>query len=424
MAGCRVNFLLSALNALRVDLADLNIPLQVLFCTKFDQVPEQLRRFCELQAIDTVFWNREYPLDEVRRDRKVENHLAVEGIKVRGFDDRMLLPPDSILTHAGTPYKVFTPYRRQVWSHLEMGLPSLLPAPKKQAQLTKRFPLNAIPTSLPGFNSHIDSSIWTAGEKVAKAKLESFVEGGIEDYQENRDIPALDGTSSLSPYLAIGNLSPQQCLFAALSGSAGVGRETWVSEILWRDFYQYVVWHFPQVCKYRPFNKQTEDLQWRQSEIDFKAWCRGQTGVPLVDAGMRQLQTTGWMHNRVRMVVAMFLAKNLLLDWRLGERFFMQHLIDGDFAANNGGWQWSASTGTDAAPYFRVFNPFLQAEKFDPEAIYIKRYVPELKGMEAKDIHKPLRLQKGKPETYPDVIVNINSSRERAISAFKNHQKR
>jgi len=261
--------------------------------------------------------------------------------------------------------------------------------------------------------------LWPAGEIEALRRLESFCDSALENYQKQRDLPSVAGTSSLSPYLAVGAISPQQCLVQALMTAPGEGVDTWISELIWRDFYQHIVWHFPSVCRHKPFKTGTDAIPWRRDEKDFLAWCQGKTGVPLVDAGMRQLQQLGWMHNRVRMVVAMFLSKNLLIDWRWGERFFMEHLIDGDFPANNGGWQWSASTGTDAVPYFRIFNPFSQGQRFDPEGHYIKHYIPELSALRGKDIHEPKLLKKCKPEAYPDVMLNLNDSRERALAAFK-----
>ena len=417
MAACRARFVLASLETLREDLAALGIPLQVLRGSGFDRVPRQLADFCRKHGVDGVFWNNEYPFDEVERDRAVEQALANDGVKVRRFHDRVLVPPDKILTQQGEPYKVFTPFKRNLLARLEEGLPDLLPPPKKQRR--PGLDLNDIPARLAGFRSHIALDLWPAGENEAHKRLERFVDDALDRYGEQRDFPAVEGTSLLSPYLAVGNLSPQQCLLAALPVRRRKGADTWIGEIVWRDFYQYIAWHFPRVCKCRPFDPATEAVPWRNSDGDFHAWKTGATGVPLVDAGMRQLRHTGWMHNRVRMVTAMFLSKNLLLDWRLGERFFMNHLIDGDVCSNNGGWQWSASTGTDAAPYFRVFNPFTQGERFDPEAAYIKRWVPELETLDAVDIHKPARLRQAKPEGYPDVIVDLKGSRERAINAFK-----
>jgi len=241
-------------------------------------------------------------------------------------------------------------------------------------------------------------------------------------YKEDRDFPAIDGTSLLSPYLASGIISGRQCRQAARDALADGGNSeglfTWETEIAWRDFYIHILYHYPRVGMHRAFTPETEQLQWNQSEEHMRAWQQGQTGIPSVDAAMRHLRTTGWMHNRLRMVTAMFLSKNLFLDWRLGEAWFMSNLVDGFLASNNGGWQWSASTGTDAAPYFRVFNPVTQGQRFDPEGEFIRHWVPELAKMDSKRIHEPW---KGGvlPGGYPRPIVDLKESRKEAIAHFQ-----
>lgn len=209
-------------------------------------------------------------------------------------------------------------------------------------------------------------------------------------------------------------------------GRAGSGRKgvtTWIGELIWREFYRHILIGFPQVCMNRPFRVETDRLPWRYDEGQFEAWCAGRTGVPVVDAGMRQLAQTGWMHNRLRMITAMFLTKDLFIDWRLGERHFMRHLVDGDFANNNGGWQWSASTGTDAAPYFRIFNPFNQSRRYDPTGDYIRRFVPELEGVSADDIHEPHK-SKSLATDYPRPIVDHDAVRRGTIKAFQGLSRR
>jgi deoxyribodipyrimidine photo-lyase len=246
----------------------------------------------------------------------------------------------------------------------------------------------------------------------------------MAQYQPDRDCPAIPGTSVLSPYLAAGLVSAGQCLHAALMQNQGEfetgqrGIVVWITELLWREFYQHLLFGYPALSMHQPMRVETNAVVWRDAPEDFDAWAKGRTGVPIVDAAMRQLLATGWMHNRLRMVVAMFLTKNLLIDWRLGEAFFMQHLIDGELAANNGGWQWSASTGADSAPYFRVFNPISQSEKFDPQGAFIKHWVPELSTLGGKEIHNPSPVAR-KALNYPEQIVNLQSSRVRAIEAFK-----
>jgi deoxyribodipyrimidine photo-lyase len=240
------------------------------------------------------------------------------------------------------------------------------------------------------------------------------------------------GTSRLSPYLAVGVVTARQCLRAAIDANRGrldrghPGPRAWIDELIWREFYRHVLVGFPRVSMNRAFRPETEPLPWRQDERQFKAWCQGRTGVPIVDAAMRQLQQEGWMHNRLRMIVAMYLAKDLFIDWRRGERHFMHHLIDGDLASNNGGWQWAASTGTDAAPYFRVFNPHRQSRRYDPEGLFIRRYVPELRELDSGSIHDPSAIDRRDFSRlgYPAPLCDHGQARRQVISAFKRLRRR
>ncbi|MCY1406591.1 Deoxyribodipyrimidine photo-lyase [compost metagenome] len=271
------------------------------------------------------------------------------------------------------------------------------------------------------------SDLWPAGETEAHDRLQRFIDEAVDDYQLQRDFPAVAGTSQLSPYLAAGVISPRQCLLRALGHNHGEfdsgnsGLVTWINELIWREFYKHILNGYPRVSRHRAFRQETEALPWRHAPDELKAWQEGRTGIPIIDAAMRQLLATGWMHNRLRMIVAMFLTKNLLIDWREGERFFMRHLIDGDLAANNGGWQWSASTGTDAVPYFRIFNPVSQSRRFDSQGWFIKRWLPELADTDEKNIHSPMPpAQLFATSNYPQPIVDLGSSRQRALNAFKN----
>jgi deoxyribodipyrimidine photo-lyase len=245
-----------------------------------------------------------------------------------------------------------------------------------------------------GFRVRLSEN-WPSGEDHAHARMEDFVKHKSQHYHQHRDFPDKDAGSQLSPYLAIGCLSTRQCLQAALNENGGIiddgpsGLSTWINELIWREFYSHLLADNEALCRFKPFRAETDYLPWRHDEKDFEAWKLGQTGFPIVDAAMRQLNQTGWMHNRLRMIVAMFLTKHLFIDWRWGEAYFMSKLIDGDFASNNGGWQWSASTGVDAVPYFRIFNPTRQSQRFDPQGDFIRRYVPELSHLNAKDIHQP-----------------------------------
>ncbi|NNM51929.1 MAG: deoxyribodipyrimidine photo-lyase, partial [Pseudomonadales bacterium] len=241
----------------------------------------------------------------------------------------------------------------------------------------------------------------------------------LSDYSALRDIPSMPGTSQLSPYLVNGSLSPRTALHRALASPPGPGRDTWLGELAWRDFFKHILVDYPRVGRYRAFDLTTEHLIWSQRTDHFEAWCQGRTGFPLIDAAMRQLIHTGWMHNRLRMVTAMFLVKDLWLDWRWGERWFMQHLIDGDLAANNGGWQWSASTGVDAVPYFRIFNPWTQSQRFDPQGLFIRNWLPELAHVPVKLLHRP-PTHPPLTDTYPRPIIHHEKARLHALASFKN----
>src|SRR5699024_841880 len=350
-----------------------------------------------------------------------------QGILFHSHLDQLLFKPGSILTQSGTYFKVFSQFKKVCYSHLHSYSPEPTQRPHAQAPL----PLSSdpVPSAVNGFTALTAErqALWPAGEHAAQQRLAAFTEHAIADYAEQRDFPALAGTSQLSPYLTAGVISIRQCLHAARTANQGEfasgqhGIVTWINELLWREFYTHILVGYPRVARNRAFKPETEAVPWRNSEKDLLAWQQGRTGFPMIDAAMRQLLATGWMHNRLRMLVAMFLTKNLLLDWRLGERFFMQHLIDGNLAANNGGWQWSASTGTDAVPYFRIFNPISQSKRFDPKGDFIRHWLPELKQFNAKDIHQPrVSADLLNPSNYPKAIVDLAASRERALSAFKN----
>lgn len=423
----RVDFVLRNLRALSEDLRGRGIRLSVLDAPRFADAPSVLLDLARRERCAALLFNREYEVNELERDRHVETKFASAGILVRSFDDQTVVPPDRLRTRQGGFYKVFTPFRRTWLDEVRRdGLPKPLepPVPGK-GRLVEAAP---VPSRLPGFDApHLDASLWPAGEAEAGRRLDAFVAEQIHRYDDDRDLPAVDGTSALSPYLACGVLSPRQCLAAAADANTGMldsgirGVVTWVSELIWREFYRHVLVGFPRVCKNRPFKLETEAIDWSSDEQAFDRWRAGQTGVPIVDAGMRQLRQTGWMHNRLRMVVAMYLTKNLFIDWRRGERHFMQSLVDGDFASNNGGWQWSASTGCDAAPYFRMFNPTSQSKRYDPSGEFIRRYCPELAGLDDKAIHDPSVLPASDRAEldYPEPMVDQNSSRLRVMTAFK-----
>ena len=421
-AAVQVEFILRALQSLRNQLAELNIPLKILEVNKYSDVPIALTHFCEQHSVQQLHANKQYLLDEIKRDQQVQSALTKINIPTQFYDDAYLLPPMSVTKKDGTPYKVFTPYKREFLNRL--SLIEILPTPAKR--LKNDIKADMVPNKLAGFSSDIDPARWPANEKAALDQLEQFVQQKVLQYKDDRDFPSVDGTSQLSVYLAQGILSVRQCAVALMSLlgedlkslQAMKGPECWFSELIWREFYAMIARSFPQVVKHQPLQAYTDNLPWRTDETLFQAWCDGNTGFPFVDAAMRQLNQTGWMHNRLRMVVAMFFTKTLFLDWRLGEQYFMQRLIDGDFASNNGGWQWSASTGTDAVPYFRIFNPTAQSEKFDSAGQFIRQYCPELNDLSDKGIHNPNAFERASCD-YPEPIVNYSEMRKMVIEAFK-----
>ncbi|WP_137888804.1 deoxyribodipyrimidine photo-lyase [Pseudomonas sp. 2FE] len=429
-APSKVDFWLRNLVELSRALGELNVPLLIRQADTWSEAPKLIARLCQEQKIDCVQVNEEYGSHESSRDQAVAAALDALGVTFRSHLDQLLFKPGSVLSKSGGYFQVYSQFRKLCYSRLHTALPGLVRLPSAQAPLG--LASDPIPTAVDGFPTPEQSlrQLWPAGEAAALERLQRFAEEQIGFYQEQRDLPAKPGTSQLSTYLAAGVVSPRQCLHAALminygefeSGNGGV--VSWINELLWREFYKHILVGYPRVSRHRAFRPDTEALPWRNAPDELAAWQEGRTGFPLIDAAMRQLLATGWMHNRLRMVVAMFLSKNLLIDWREGERFFMRHLIDGDLAANNGGWQWSASTGTDSVPYFRLFNPISQSERFDPDGHFIRHWLPELVGLNNKDLNHPAALAAhggglfGALD-YPRPIVDLQQSRERALAAFK-----
>jgi deoxyribodipyrimidine photo-lyase len=426
-APLKVDFWLRAVKHLRTELEALNIPLKILLVEHWKNVPDALLAFCQQHQADHVHCNREHGVHERTRDRAAYGLLAQHDIALQGHHGGTLLVPGSVKTGADAFYRVFTPFSKACKEKLRTAPYQLAPAIKQQsnAGLPASDDLPQALTALLSVTPEGLQNAWPATTSAAHERLEQFAQTRMAQYQPDRDFPALPGTSVLSPYLAAGLISAGQCLHAALvqnqgeSDSGQRGIVVWINELLWREFYQHLLFGYPALSKHQPMRPETSAVVWRDVPQEFSAWAQGRTGIPIVDAAMRQLLATGWMHNRLRMIVAMFLTKNLLIDWRLGEAFFMQHLIDGELAANNGGWQWSASTGADSAPYFRVFNPISQSEKFDPQGAFIKHWLPELATLGAKEIHDPSPIAR-KALNYPVQIVDLKSSRMRAIDAFKN----
>ncbi|GIZ11083.1 deoxyribodipyrimidine photo-lyase [Pseudomonas sp. NCCP-436] len=425
-APCKIDFWLRNLCELSKSLAALNVPLLVRQCHDWSDAPLQIADICREHNIFSVHANEEYGANENLRDRQVSAYLKLQAIAWHSHLDQVLFKPGSILTRSGSYFQVYSQFRKVCYEHLYNALPAQ--AGRLRAQMPLNVASDIVPEAVRDFAPPSDSlrQLWPAGEQAAQNRLANFIDEQAAFYQDERDFPAKPGTSQLSAYLAAGILSPRQCLHAALSANHGEfdsgnpGVAAWINELLWREFYKHILVGYPQVSRHRAFRPETEALPWRDAPDELAAWQQGRTGLPIIDAAMRQLLATGWMHNRLRMIVAMFLTKNLLIDWREGERFFMRHLIDGDLAANNGGWQWSASTGTDAAPYFRIFNPISQSQKFDPDGHFIRQWLPELTRLNKRDIHDPSApCGLSTPADYPPPIVNLSRSRERALAAFR-----
>lgn len=427
-AACKIQFILNNLASLSKHCQMLGVPLLIRQCDYFSDVPRALLTLCDELHIDTLFYNKQYEWDECRRDQLVAKQLGPR-VKIQDFDDQLIMPPGTVLSQQERPLQIFTPFKKTWLKHVDEHS-AWQPLPPVQRKFTISTVADPIPTTLPGFSNTIPLDNWPAGEAAAQDRLKQFCAEHLENYQTQRDFPALSGTSQLSPYLAQGVLSPSQCIAAIVeclslkdfnSIQQHTGAATWLSELVWREFYRHIMFFNPDVCRYKPFKPNADTIPWRYDEKAFQQWCEGKTGFPFVDAAMRQLNQTGWMHNRLRMVVAMFFSKTLFLDWRQGEKYFMQNLIDGDLASNNGGWQWSASTGTDSVPYFRIFNPTTQSERFDPNGVFIRRFCPELAHLDNKKIHNPQAYGVASTSiNYPEPIVDYNFMRKKVIEAFKN----
>lgn len=420
MSAIQAGFIHSNLMALHKSLAVLGITLQIAECESFDTCVEVISNLCSQHEIDSIYYNKQYQFNELLRDRRLEFRLQPE-VTCHAFDDALLLPPHSVLTGKGDMYQIYTPYRNAFIHQLQQDVQPVNPVPKPRAKSLEF-------SEVPPFNYPIDPhNDFPAGEHEALQRLRAFCRERAADYLNQRDIPFLDMTSRLSPYLAIGVLSVRQCYNRLLAEHPDFlhqrdsGAFTWFNELIWREFYNHLIVACPKLCKHKPFIEWTERVQWNPDNDQFIQWTNGSTGYPIVDAAMRQMNSTGWMHNRLRMITASFLVKDLLIDWRRGEHYFMSRLIDGDLAANNGGWQWAASTGTDAAPYFRIFNPTTQGKRFDPDGIFIRRWLPELVSVPDKWIHTPHLWadKQGIKLDYPLPIVDHAQARVRTLNAFE-----
>ena len=417
----RVVFLLEGLSQLKADLESRGGRLII----REGQPLQELKILVEQSGAEGIYAEEDFSLYSKRRDNQIAADLPLHllpGLTVHH--------PSAVVKVNGSPYKTYTPFQH-AWKSLPFShRDNLLPIPERIStppdMESDPFPDPPTPTV---------KTIFSPGESQASQHLNAFVKGDeppIYRYADQRDRIDTTGTSQLSPYLRFGMISPRQAVVSARLSmdtapdeTARRGAETWLNELIWREFFIAILYHFPHVQR-ESFRADLRSIPWENDERDFMAWCKGQTGFPVVDAAMRQLAQTGWMHNRGRMIVASFLVKDLLIDWRWGERWFMEHLVDGDPASNNGGWQWSAGTGTDAAPYFRVFNPILQSKKFDPHGKFIRNWVPELQNVSGKFIHEPWKMSSEMQKKtgcvlgvdYPAPIVDHAIARKQALEAY------
>lgn len=418
----RVTFLLSGLQQLDADLRARGSCLTV---RRGDAARQVAQLFAECGA-DQVYAEEDYEPYARQRDEKV-----AEAVPLQLVGGPILHTPGSVLKSDGTPYTVFTPYSRRWKAHPPPGAAQVWPAPDR---IPTPRDIETLP--LPEVPGRASGAAFPAGPAEAHKRLKAFTAGNsppIYRYDQLRDRVDLDATSQLSPYLRFGLISARQAAVAAYGAIDAAPDEqsrdsarTWLDELIWREFYATILYHFPDVLE-QSFRPNLRSIAWSGDRAAFAVWREGRTGYPIVDAAMRQIAETGWMHNRARMVVASFLVKDLLVDWRWGEQHFMQYLVDGDPAANNGGWQWTAGTGTDAAPYFRVFSPVLQAKRHDPEGDFVRRWVPELGRVPRRYVHAPWTMDTDVQRSsgcvigrdYPAPIVDHAQARERALSAYR-----
>jgi len=417
VGAARAAFLLHSVAALRKNLNHLGYPLVIRLGKSTDLIP-QLARETKAEA---VFCNARYEPYAEARDQKIAGQLQSFGVPLRIFKDAVVWERKEILTKTGNPYTVFTPYSK-AWK----ALPIPVPKPKLKAT-TQKYPdiaSDLLPLDPKELGFLLQQTLGATGERAALERLKHFLQHSVYKYAEQRNYPAIDGTSQLSPHLRCGTIGIRTILAELEKRRVGANAvelkncDTFLSELIWREFYTQILANFPHVSK-GAFRSEYDRLQWSDNEAHFQAWCAGRTGFPIVDAAMRCLNATGNMHNRLRMIVAMFLTKDLLINWQRGERYFMQQLVDGDKAANNGGWQWSAGTGTDAAPYFRIFNPVSQGEKFDVNGDFVRQWVPELNTLPNAVIHQPWEYPLFAQTGYVSRIIDHSEQREKCLAMFK-----
>jgi len=412
IAPARVSYMIGCLQEMQNRYAQAGSQLLILH----DEPTSALPKLATALAAAAVYWNRDVEPYGRERDRTVAANLKEAGIEFQAFWDQILHHPKEISTNSGTPYTVYSPFWRN-WSERSKAAPCPDLAEAKgldeaQQQTAQQAGVVPLPTAADLGYVWENPLVLEPGTAAAQDRLGAFCDGAIAEYQEQRNLPALDGTSTLSPALKFGAIgirtvwaAAQDVFNRSRSDETRASVKTWQQELAWREFYQHVMYHFPELAD-GPYRQPFKDFPWEDNEAHFEAWCQGQTGYPIVDAAMRQLNELGWMHNRCRMIVASFLTKDLIINWRKGERYFMQRLTDGDLSANNGGWQWSASSGMDPKP-LRIFNPASQAQKFDPDAEYIRQWLPEVRHLDTEMLVTG-KIPKGDRDAcgYPQPIVD------------------
>jgi deoxyribodipyrimidine photo-lyase len=377
----RVAFIHGAITEIQQQLAKQGTALELYY-----GFPEEVfKKLISKYRIDTVFANHDYEPYAVERDTAIEKLLAGSNTLLRTYKDQVIFEKNEVIKDDGTPYTVFTPYSKKWKSLLKKFYYKSYPSEKYSGKFYRQGPL-----PIPSLR---DIGFATVDESFPSKMLEEEL---IKKYTKQRDYPAANGTSKIGVHLRLGTMSIRMLVQKAVGLN-----ETYLNELVWRDFYQMILWHYPKVGMGTAFRQQYELIEWRNNEQEFERWCEGSTGYPIVDAGMRELNATGFMHNRARMIVASFLTKHLLIDWRWGEAYFAQKLLDFDLASNNGGWQWAAGSGCDAVPYFRIFNPYIQTKKFDPQFKYIRQWVPEFEDF-----------------SYPKPMVDHEFARKRCVEVY------
>ncbi len=390
-----------------------------------------LHRLIAQTAATAVYWNRRYDPAGIAIDSALKASLVAKDIEVRSFAGQLLHEPSRLKTKTGGPYRVYTPFWRAIEAagdpHEPFDAPSKIAAPCSWSESETLETWKLLPTR-PNWAQEF-SGLWVPGEVGALARLNAFVDGALDGYKAGRDLPAKPATAMLSAHLAMGEIAPARVWHAVRGLTETVDAADSIhfrKELVWRDFCYHLLYHSPNLSSAN-WNPRFDTFAWRDDPDGFRRWTKGQTGYPIVDAGMRQLWRHGIMHNRVRMIAASFLIKHLLIDWRQGERWFRDTLVDADPASNSANWQWVAGSGADASPFFRIFNPLLQGEKFDPEGAYVRKFVPELEKLDATYIHRPFDAPESVlsaagitlGSTYPRPIVDLGFGRDRALAAFK-----